>query len=107
MSERVKVVVTVPKSHADVLREAIAGAGGGTLGAYTHCSFSIEGVGRFRPQEGATPYLGQKGQVDRVVEERIELSCSEEALQDVLRAIRTTHPYEEPVIDVYALREID
>lgn len=53
-----KVVVTVPENEADKLREAIGSAGGGKVGNYTHCSFSVKGTGRFLPVDGAKPAVG-------------------------------------------------
>lgn len=98
-----KVVVTVPENEADKLREAIGNAGGGKVGNYTHCSFSVKGTGRFLPIDGAKPAIGQVGQPEEVVEERIEITCDSETVNAVIAAIREVHSYEEPAIDVYAL----
>jgi len=99
----IKVVVTVPESHANVLRKAIGNAGGGEIGNYSYCSFSVKGVGRFRPDSGASPFLGKEGELESVFEERIEFNCSKKNLKQVIQAIRKVHPYEEPVIDIYRL----
>jgi hypothetical protein len=98
-----KLVVYVPLSHADAVRAAIGEAGGGRLGAYTFCSFSVRGVGRFRPEAGAHPHLGTVGALEAVEEERIEMTCEDHRLHDVVAAIRRVHPYEEIPIDLYAL----
>lgn len=105
-SKKVKIVVTVPETHADILREAIGKAGGGKVGNYSHCSFSSKGVGRFRPEAGANPYLGAVGKPEEVVEERIEVTCSREKLEEVIKAIKSVHPYDEVALDVYALENI-
>lgn len=101
---QVKLVVTVPESHADIVREAIGKAGAGRVGNYSFCSFSSKGTGRFLPLDGANPAIGSIGTLESVSEERIEVNCDQELLTDVVAAIRSVHPYEEPVIDVYALR---
>lgn len=101
-----KVVVTVPENEADELREAIGNAGGGKVGNYTHCSFSVKGTGRFLPVDGANPAIGQVGQLEEVSEERIEITCDSENVKAVVAAIREAHSYEEPVIDVYKLAEL-
>ena len=67
-----KLVIYVPLDHADKVREAIGQAGGGKLGKYSFCSFSTCGVGRFRPDEGAHPTIGEVGKLEQVEEERIE-----------------------------------
>ena len=101
-----KVAVTVPENEADKLREAIGNAGGGKVGNYTHCSFSIKGTGRFLPVSGANPTIGEVGKLEEVAEERIEITCDDANVRAVVAAIRETHSYEEPAIDVYELVEL-
>ena len=103
MSELVKIVVHVPETHADAVRQAIGVAGGGRIGNYTFCSFSVKGIGRFKPEEGAHPAIGAVGKYEEVPEERIEITSEQERVSVVLAAIRDAHPYEEPTIDVYPL----
>lgn len=101
-----KIVVTVPENEADKLREAIGNAGGGKVGNYTHCSFSVKGTGRFLPVDGANPAIGQVGQLEEVAEERIEITCDSESVKAVVAAIRGAHSYEEPSINIYKLEEL-
>ena len=101
-----KVIVTVPENEADKLREAIGSAGGGKVGNYTHCSFSVKGTGRFLPIDGANPTIGQVGQLEEVAEEQIEITCDSENVKAVVAVIREAHSYEEPAIDVYELAEL-
>lgn len=103
MSQLVKVVVTVPETDADKLRQAIGKADGGRIGNYTHTSFSVKGIGRFKPEPGAHPAIGEVGKLEAVVEERIEVTCEQDKLQTVINAIRQVHPYEEPAIDIYPM----
>lgn len=98
-----KLAVTVPERDAEKLRLAISNAGGGKIGNYVHCSFSVKGLGRFTPQNGAAPAIGTVECPEEVAEERIEINCNEDSLDLVVKAIRSSHPYEEPVIDIYAL----
>lgn len=100
---RYKLVVTVPTADADAVREAIGKAGGGRLGNYSFCSFSVSGVGRFRPEAGANPHIGAVGQPETVAEERIEVTCEVAVVADVIAAIKNAHPYEEVALDVYQL----
>jgi hypothetical protein len=103
MNNLVKIVVTVPEKDADNLRNVIGDADGGIIGNYTHCSFSVKGTGRFLPNEGANPTIGQVGKLEEVAEERIEFTCEQDKLNNVITAIKAAHPYEEPVIDVYPM----
>ncbi len=103
MKEIVKIVVHVPEKSADTIRRAIGTNGGGKIGDYSFCSFSILGTGRFLPQEGAKPTIGQVGELERVSEERIEVTCDQSDAITILDAIKAVHPYEEPTIDIYSL----
>lgn len=71
-SEYVKYAVFVPRSHADFVREAMIGAGGGHIGDYSGCTFSVSGEGTFIPEEGTNPFIGEKGKLEKVQELRIE-----------------------------------
>ncbi len=98
-----KIVVYVPLDHADKVREAIGSAGGGKLGKYSFCSFSTQGIGRFRPDEGANPHIGTVGKLEKVEEERIEITCDTTLVEPVVAAIRRVHPYEEIAMDIWLL----
>lgn len=97
----------VPESHADKLREAIGNAGAGKIGNYSHCTFTIKGTGRFKPEDGANPTIGSVGKMEEVAEDRIETVCTADKLQAVLKAIKDVHPYEEPATDVYPIELFD
>lgn len=103
MSKRYKLVVTVPLSHADVVRSAIGEAGAGRLGNYSFASFSVRGTGRFKPESGANPAIGEIGKFEEVEEERIECQMDEAVVNDVLAALRGVHPYEEIAYDLYPI----
>lgn len=103
MPERVKIVVTVPESHADIVREAAGKAGAGKLGKYSFCSFSVKGTGRYLPAQDAKPHVGVPGKLEATLEERIEFTCDKNLMNDVMSAIKKVHPYEEIALDVYQL----
>lgn len=103
----VKIVVTVPVSDADELRLAIGEVGGGKIGNYKNCSFSSLGIGRFIPTESANPAIGAVGKSEEVSEERIEITAKRDSLQAIVKIIRDRHPYEEVVLDIYPLEDID
>ena len=98
-----KVVVYVPLADADKLRQVIGDAGGGAIGNYSHCSFSVRGVGRFTPGPEANPSVGEIGKPEEVEEERIEFVCEPHCLDEVIAAIRKAHPYEEPAIEAWKI----
>jgi hypothetical protein len=103
MNENVKLVVFVPESHADTVRQALGQAGAGRIGNYDFCSFSIKGIGRYKPLEGASPAIGNIGNFESVSEERIEVVCPRLILVNIIEAVKKVHPYEEVAFDVYPL----
>ena len=98
-----KLSVYVPKTYLDEVRSAIAEAGGGKIGDYEACSFSISGTGQFRPLNAANPYIGKAGELESVEEMKIEVTVPQPALHAVLTAMRSAHPYEEIAYDVISL----
>lgn len=98
-----KWVVYVPRENAEAVQEAVFEAGAGHIGDYSHCSWSVSGVGQFLPHEGASPAIGSVGSVERVAEDRFEVVAPARARGAVLAAMRAAHPYEEPAFDIFAL----
>ena len=98
-----KLAVFVPVAHADSVRAALAEAGAGAIGDYTGCSFSAVGTGRFTPEKGADPYIGENGKAEEVEEERIEVVLPESIRNRVLKAMLHAHPYEEVAYDFFQL----
>jgi dinuclear metal center YbgI/SA1388 family protein len=98
-----KWIVYVPRENAEAVQEAVFGAGAGHIGDYSHCSWSVSGIGQFLPHEGASPAVGSVGSVERVAEDRFEVVAPARARGAVLAAMRAAHPYEEPAFDIFAL----
>lgn len=98
-----KLVVFVPVSHADNVRNAIFKAGGGQIGNYDSCSFNLDGTGTFRAKEGANPFVGNIGLVHNEPEVRIETIVPSHSEDRVVKAMLEAHPYEEVAWDSYAL----
>ena len=101
-----KLVTFVPAESLDALRRAMSNAGAGRIGAYAECSFSSEGEGTFRGDESTDPAVGKAGRFERIPERRLEIVVRGEHLDGVIAALRKSHPYEEPPIDVYHLARL-
>jgi hypothetical protein len=98
-----KLVVFVPREALDDVRDALFAAGAGRIGDYERCSWYTQGTGTFLGGEGTTPTVGERGREERVAELRLETVFPEERHDEVIAALRTAHPYEEPAFDVYPL----
>ncbi|HKZ30117.1 MAG TPA: Nif3-like dinuclear metal center hexameric protein [Acidimicrobiia bacterium] len=99
--ESIKVVTFVPAAAADLVADAMAAAGGGSIGNYSNCSYRTEGTGTFFAGDGTTPVTGEAGTLNREPETRIEMTVATARRDAVLRALVSAHPYEEPAFDVY------
>jgi dinuclear metal center YbgI/SA1388 family protein len=98
-----KVVTFVPVADADRVLDALAAAGAGAIGEYDRCAWTTSGVGTFRPSAAANPTIGRAGQIEEVVETRLEMVLPRSRRADVVAALRSSHPYEEPAFDVLEL----
>ncbi|HUR12912.1 MAG TPA: Nif3-like dinuclear metal center hexameric protein [Mycobacteriales bacterium] len=101
-----KLIVFVPVPHAEKVRQAIAEAGAGRLGAYDSCSWSTQGEGAFRPLPGAEPAIGEVGALEHVAETRVETVVPRGLREQVLAAMRAAHPYETPAYDVVPVADL-
>jgi dinuclear metal center YbgI/SA1388 family protein len=101
-----KLVVFAPHADSESLVDVLAAAGAGRLGDYDRCAWTTEGTGTFRPLAGANPAVGQVGAVERVAETRIEMVVPRRVRRDVVAALRSAHPYEEPAFDLLQMGAI-
>jgi hypothetical protein len=104
---RRKLVVFVPTPALEGVCEALFAAGAGRIGDYERCAWYTAGTGTFLAGEDAHPSVGEVGQEQRVTEYRLETVFASELEAEVVRALRDTHPYEEPAFDIYQLCEPD
>ncbi len=102
-STLMKLVVFVPVSDAEKVRNALFEAGGGTIGKYSECSFSTKGTGTFRPSEGTDPHIGEIGKRETLEEEKIEIIFPVYLKDKMVEAMLKAHPYEEVAYDLLQL----
>lgn len=92
--------VKIPSNQVDQVMNALFDAGAGRIGDYDKCSFTVEGQGQFRPNEDADPFVGTRGEVERVVEKRVEFVAPTSARRAIIDALYEAHPYEEPAFGI-------
>jgi len=102
-SNKVKVWLTCPETHADAVRMSIGDAGIGKIGNYSHCSFVTKGTGYFMPDNEANPTIGEAGKIEAVDEVVIEFVCEKDQIPLLKEVLRKTHPYEEVALDIFPL----
>lgn len=98
-----KWIVYVPAENAEAVQAAVFAAGAGHIGDYSHCSWTVSGIGQFLPHEGASPAVGSVGNVERAPEDRFEVVAPARSRAAVLAAMREAHPYEQPAFDIFAM----
>ena len=96
----------VPLSHVEIVKKSVFSAGGGRIGNYDSCCFQTEGEGQFRPLEGSNPFIGKKFLSESVKEVKIELAVEDHLIQDVILALKSSHPYETPAYFVFKAMDI-
>jgi len=102
-----QIIVYVPTTHTEAIKNAIFDAGAGRYEQYDRCSWQTQGSGQFRGLEGSHPAIGIQGNLEYVEEMKIETVCVKENLKKVLIALKKAHPYEEPAYGVIELKTIE
>ncbi|MGC4037226.1 MAG: Nif3-like dinuclear metal center hexameric protein [Chitinophagaceae bacterium] len=98
-----KLYTYVPLAHAESVRNAIFGAGAGSIGNYSECSFNSEGTGTFKGTEGTNPYVGETGERHFEKEIRVETIFPAFLESKIIKALIDVHPYEEVAYDIVNL----
>ncbi len=98
-----KLVVFVPADALDKLSQALFAAGAGRIGKYSACSFQTPGTGTFFGEPGTNPTIGQPGRLERAPEVKLETILPIDKIEPVIKALRQSHPYEEPAFDLVQL----
>lgn len=102
-AQKVQIVLTVPKKYTKKVLMAIGNSGGGIIGNYSHCSFTLNGVGRFKPNKNATPFIGKSEKLEEVKEDMIQFRCDIKDAKKIINEIKKVHPYEELAMDIHPL----
>lgn len=101
-----KLCYFVPESHLDQTKNALFDAGAGRIGDYDSCAWQVLGQGQFRPLDGSQPFIGDSGQLETVQEYRVELVCEDDSIKAAVRALKESHPYEEPAYEVFRMEDL-
>jgi hypothetical protein len=99
----VKLEIFVPKEYSLKIRDALAEIGVGRVGNYDHCLAIYPVQGYYRPLPGAEPFEGKIEKISETMEQKIEVNCKRELVNEAIKVIRKIHPYEEPLVNVIPL----
>ena len=98
-----KLEFYVPETDAEKVKAALFAAGAGRIGNYDNCCWSTSGQGQFRPLENSNPAIGEHDKIERVNETKIELICAAGLIDDVIAALKKSHPYETPAYSYWQI----
>jgi|SRR3989344_7608579 len=85
---------------------AAARFGAGIYGNYSQVAFFTKGVGNWKTESGAKPFLGKIGKVTRAPVVRIEMTCQKESAKEIEQAIKKIHPWEQVDNEFVSLENI-
>lgn len=95
-----KICFYVPESHTELVKNAMFQAGAGKIADYAACAWQVLGEGQFMPLEGSHAFIGQKHQLEKVKEYKVEMVCETALIQAAISALKKAHPYETPAYQV-------
>jgi dinuclear metal center YbgI/SA1388 family protein len=98
-----KIITYCPEPYVLQVQEAVWSAGGGNVGKYSQCSFSVKGQGTFMPGNEADPFMGTIGERETCAEEKLEFLVTSDIADRVLNAMMEAHPYEEVAYEQLSL----
>jgi dinuclear metal center YbgI/SA1388 family protein len=98
-----KLYTYVPMAFLNKVRDSLFLAGAGNIGAYSECSYSVEGEGTFKAGEGTQPFVGEQGTRHYEKEAKLEVIIPSTSKSRVIKALLEAHPYEEVAYEIIAL----
>lgn len=104
-----RIVTFIPPERVEKVIRGVVKVTSLRYGNYDQVTWqSAEGIERFRPLNGSQPTAGKEGIVSLEKSIKLEFSVprDNELLEKVIQeGIIPTHPWEEPVILIYEVRE--
>ena len=98
-----KLSTYVPSSHLEHILEELHNAGAGALGKYSECSFTSEGIGRFKGNENSSPFTGSPQEKSTSKEIHVEVVFESHLHLPVQNALQKAHPYETVAFEIFSL----
>lgn len=99
-----QLIFYIPESHLEIVKNALFQQGAGKIGNYDHCCWQTKGEGQYRPLENSNPFLGEKNQIARESEYKVEIICEDHLVDAVINALLENHPYETPAFSLWPIR---
>ncbi len=88
------LIVYIPATHLEIVKNAILDAGAGKIGGYDYCCWQTKGLGQFRAGDNSNPFVGEIGEIHKEEEWKVEFVLEDKYLNNVIKAMKDSHPYE-------------
>ncbi len=98
-----QLITYIPIDFFEKVRDALFAAGGGAVGHYDECGFTISGEGTFRPLQGSDPFSGTLMVRQYETEKRLEIIYPVHLENKVIQSLKDAHPYEEVAYSLYPM----
>ena len=102
-----QIAFYVPASHLEIVKNAMFAKQAGRIGNYDCCAWQTKGEGQFRPLSGSRPFLGEKNKITYAEEYFVHMVCDDIYIHDVIKAMKSVHPYEEPAYAVWPITYLE
>jgi len=99
------VIVYIPDSHLEQVKEAMFKEGAGQLKGYDNCCWQVKGKGQFRASEKNSPFIGDINELYKLDEWRVECIVENAKIYKVIESMKKAHPYEVVAYSVIKLEE--
>ena len=93
----------VPEQALEKVKSALFEVGAGHSGNYDLCCWQTLGKSQFRPLPRSQPTLGKEEKLSILDEYRVEMICEDHVISDVVKILKSAHPYENPAWDLVGL----
>ena len=90
-----KIEFYVPKDYKENMLKKLFKIGAGKIGNYDSCSFQSEGLGTFRPDNNASPFIGKSNKFQNSNEVKVELLFENHLEKELISCLKKSHPYDE------------
>jgi len=98
-----KLTTYIPESEADAIKNKLFEVGAGSIGNYSDCSFTNDGIGSYKANDRANPVKGKIGETHYEKEAQIHITYPRAKEKQVLKTLCENHPYEEVAYETYTL----
>jgi dinuclear metal center YbgI/SA1388 family protein len=101
-----KLITYIPDSYLETVQQVLFDNGAGNIGNYSDASFASEGLGTFKANNKANPFIGEPEKRHEEAEKKLEVLIPLHKKEVLIDVLKKAHPYEEVAYEVIALNNV-